>query len=90
MRLRSAVKILGAAAAFGLAVLPMSASAGCGCRAITYAAHYHGHGHAYQAPAVVYHRNQYPTAYYNEAAPPYYPRAHRHHRPHHPPLHRYY
>ena len=29
---------------------------------------------AYAEPAVVYHRSQYPLAYYNEAAPPYYPR----------------
>jgi hypothetical protein len=68
----------------------MSASAECGCRATAYAAagHYH-HGAAYEAPAVVYHRNQYPQAYYNEPSPPYYPRAHRYHRPH-APLHRYY
>ena len=88
MRLRSVVRVLGAAVAFGLAAMPMSASAGCGCRATAY---HHGHyDHAaYGAPAVFFHRNQYPMAYYNEAAPPYYPRAHRYHHPH-PPLHRYY
>ena len=93
MRLRTVVKVLGAAAAFGLAALPISASAGCGCRATAYAAHHHGdYQAAYQAPAVFFNRNQYPLAYYNEPAPPYYPRAHRYHRPHggHPPLNRYY